>query len=70
MECGGLPPLSYAPGLPGRGASRRFFLRVLAPRVRDSMGRRNRAGQAPPYESESKLSHSKFPFRSIPLSGL
>jgi hypothetical protein len=53
MEFGGLPPLCYASGLPGHGAC----------------GVQTGRDQASPYESESKLSHSKFPFGPFRLCG-
>ena len=54
------------PGLPGRGACAGSFLAFCSvrPRIRAAQ---TRAGQAPPHESESKLSDSKFPFGQIPL---
>jgi hypothetical protein len=59
-----LPPLGYAPAC--RGAAREPFFRIVLIRRRPRVHvAQNRAGQASPYESESKLSHSKLPLGLI-----
>ena len=55
----------HTPGLPGCGACAAFSPAFSLTRARIHAVR-NPAGQAPLYESESKLSHFKFAFGSNP----
>jgi hypothetical protein len=66
MVCGGLPPLCYPPACRGRHMMPSLFWLVIPAFGLGSGAAQDRARQASSYESESKLSHSKFfAFRRI-----
>jgi hypothetical protein len=63
MECGGLPPLCYAPACPGTARARHKTKRGK-PRSAEAFGPQ----KARPMKARAKLSRSKFPAAGLRLA--